>query len=73
MHPCSKAVLIPVTPEGLGISQIPARATFTASHDMTVCVVEEAARMFELTDASARIAIGSGTQTTAGSLLMEAT
>lgn len=49
------------TTEGLGISGTPARATLTARHDMTVCAVEEAARMFDLSGATARIVVPSGT------------
>jgi len=60
------------TTEGLGISGTPARATLTARHDMTVCAVEEAARMFELSGASARIVVPSGMQVAAGTLLLEA-
>lgn len=60
------------TTEGLGIAATPARATLTARHDMVVCAVEEAARMFELSGASARLAIASGTRVAAGTLLIEA-
>jgi len=61
------------TTEGLGIAGRPARATLTARHDMTVCAVEEAGRMFELSGGSASIAVGSGTRAAAGTLLLEAT
>lgn len=60
------------TTEGLGIADRPARATLTARHDMVVCGVEEGARMFELSGASARIAVPSGAKVPAGTLLMEA-
>lgn len=60
------------TTEGLGIAGVPAHATLTARHDMVVCGVEEAARMFELSGASARIVVGSGSQAAAGTLLLEA-
>lgn len=60
------------TTAGLGIADKPARATLTARHDMIVCGVEEAARMFELSGASARIAVGSGAFAPAGTLLLEA-
>lgn len=61
------------TTEGLGVADKPAHATLTARHDMVVCGVEEAARMFELSGAAARIVVGSGTWATAGTLLLEAT
>lgn len=61
-----------LTTEGLGIADRPARATLTARHDMTVCAVEEAARMFELSGASVQIAARSGMRVTAGTLLLEA-
>ena len=61
------------TTEGLGIAHTPARATLTARHDMIVCGVEEAARMFELSGASSHIAVGSGNAAPAGTLLLEAT
>ncbi|MGB3865038.1 MAG: ModD protein, partial [Xanthobacteraceae bacterium] len=60
------------TTEGLGIAGRPARATLVARHDMTVCASEEAARMFELSGASARVVVASGTQAAAGTLLLEA-
>ncbi|HMN72019.1 MAG TPA: ModD protein [Rhodoblastus sp.] len=60
------------TTEGLGIGRIAARATLTARHDMTVCAVEQAARMFELSGASARVVVASGARAAAGSLLLEA-
>jgi len=60
------------TTEGLGIAERPARASLTARHDMTVCAVEDAARMFELSGASARIAVRSGREAAAGTLLLEA-
>ena len=60
------------TTEGLGIGGIAARVTLTARHDMTVCAVEQAARMFELSGAVARVVVPSGRQVTAGTLLLEA-
>lgn len=60
------------TTEGLAIADTPARATLTARHDMTVCGVEEAVRMFELSGASARIAVTSGIPAAAGTVLLEA-
>lgn len=60
------------TTEGLEITDTPARATLTARHDMVVCGVEEAARMFELSGASARVVVGSGASATSGTLLLEA-
>lgn len=61
------------TTEGLGIAGRPARATLTARHDMTVCAIEEAGRMFELSGARARVLVGTGTQAPAGTPLLEAT
>ncbi|MGB3389775.1 MAG: ModD protein [Pseudaminobacter sp.] len=61
-----------LTTEGLGIADRPAKATLTARQDMVVCGVEEAARMFELSGASARILTSSRSQATAGTLLLEA-
>src|SRR5262245_55033493 len=60
------------TTEGLGIAGVAARATLTARHDMIVCGVEEAARMFELAGATARRATQSGASAAAGTLLLEA-
>lgn len=59
------------TTEGLGIGGIAARVTLTARHDMTVCAVEQAARMFELSGAVARVVVPSGRQVTAGTLLLD--
>lgn len=61
------------TTEGLGIAARPATATLTARHDMTVCAVEEAARMFELAGAAAKVRVRSGEWAAAGTLLLEAT
>lgn len=60
------------TTEGLGIANRPARATLMARHDMIVCASEDAARMFELSGASARVMVGSGLRAAAGALLLEA-
>jgi len=60
------------TTEGLGISNRQAQVTLTARHDMTVCAVEDAARMFELSGACARAVATSGRQVIAGTLLLEA-
>lgn len=59
------------TTEGLGIDGVPARATLTARSDMVVCGAEEAARMFELSGAHARILVASGETAAAGTLLIE--
>lgn len=60
------------TTEGLGIADRPARATLTARQDMIVCASEDAARMFELSGASARVVVGSGIRAAPGTLLLEA-
>lgn len=60
------------TTEGLGIAQRPARATLTARHDMVVCGAEEAARLFELAGATARVVAATGSSVPAGTLLVEA-
>lgn len=60
-----------LTTEGLGLHQLAARATLTARDPMVVCAIEEAARMFELVGASARILVPSGTQVEPGQLLIE--
>src|SRR5262245_49159123 len=62
-----------LTTEGLGIAKVPARATLTAGHDMVVCGIEEAVRMFELAGATARLAVQSGVPAPAGTLLLAAT
>lgn len=59
------------TTEGLGIAHAAARATLTARHDMVVCGSEEAARMFALSGASARVLVPSGQRAEAGALLVE--
>jgi molybdenum transport protein len=59
------------TTEGLGIADVPARATLAARHDMIVCASEEAARIFELSGASARIKVASGGHAAAGTVLLE--
>lgn len=61
-----------LTTEGLGLAGRPARATLTARHDMVVCAAEEAARMFELSGARARVLAPTGTKAPAGTLLVEA-
>lgn len=60
------------TTEGLGIADRLARATLTARQDMIVCASEDAARMFELSGASARVVVGSGIRAAPGTLLLEA-
>lgn len=60
-----------ITTEGLGLAQIPARAQLVARDPMVVCAVEEAARMFELCGASARMLVHSGARAQQGDLLIE--
>lgn len=50
-----------LTTDQLGIGDRPAALTFTARAAMTVCGTEEAARLFELTGARARVVAPSGT------------
>lgn len=59
-----------ITTEGLGIAERPARASLTGRHDMTVCGTEEAARMFELSGATASVLERSGERVAAGTLLL---
>lgn len=60
------------TTQGLAMEREPAKATFTARHDMTVCGVEEAARILTLAGATARTRIRTGDAATAGTLLIDA-
>ena len=62
-----------LTTEGLGIAHVRAHATLTARHDMIVCGVEEAGRMFELAGATARLLVKTGERVAAGAPLLEAT
>lgn len=59
-----------LTTDVLGIGARPGALSFTARAAMTVCGTEEAARMFELAGASARVAVPSGTP--CDGLLLEA-
>lgn len=61
-----------LTTETLGIGDIEARLTFTARGAMTVCGIEEAARIFKLAGADARVLARSGMTVSAGILLLEA-
>lgn len=58
------------TTEGLGIAEVAARATLTARQHMVVCAAEEAARMFELSGATARVLVASGQRAEAGTQLL---
>src|SRR5262249_62165660 len=60
-------------PRGLGLAGVPAGAPCAARHEMVVCGIEEAARMFELAGATARPAVQSGVLAPAGTPLLEAT
>jgi molybdenum transport protein len=60
-----------ITTEGLGIGDVAATLRMTARHDMVLCGVEEAARMFVLAGASARAAVSSGAEVPAGGLILE--
>ncbi|MFA5082793.1 MAG: ModD protein [Hydrogenophilaceae bacterium] len=61
-----------LTTDQLGIGGRPAALTFSARTAMTVCGTEEAARMFELAGARARIAAPSGAGAGADGLLLSA-
>ncbi len=60
-----------LTTEHLGIGGRPARLTFAARADMTVCGTEEAARLFELAGARATVIAPSGTRADGGLLEAE--
>jgi len=51
----------------------PVQITFAARQDMTVCCVEEAARLFELCGAESELLVSSGHSVTKGSVLLKAT
>lgn len=51
----------------------PVLITFAARQDMTVCCIEEAARLFELCGAKSELLVSSGHLTTNGSVLLKAT
>jgi molybdenum transport protein len=61
------------TTEGLGVAEVAARVGLSARHDMVVCGVEEAARMFELAGAVPLVGTRSGARVRAGAPLLEAT
>ncbi len=61
-----------LTTLNLAIGSAPARLEFCARQAMTVCAVEEAARLFVLAGANARIIAPSGSIAAAGDLLLEA-
>jgi molybdenum transport protein len=62
-----------LTTATLRIGSAPARLTFRARQAMTVCAVEEAARLFVLAGATARVLCASGDALAAGGSLLEAT
>lgn len=62
-----------LTTETLGIGLRPARLSFRARQAMTVCAVEEAARLFHLAGTGARVLTPSGSTVAAGTVLLEAT
>lgn len=61
-----------ITTRGLGIDRVPAHALLAARDDMTLAGVDEAARMFELCGAEARIIHTSGESIAAGTPILEA-
>lgn len=62
-----------ITTQGLGIGRVPARALLAARDDMTLAGVEEAARMFALCGAEARIINASGASIAAGTPILAVT
>lgn len=62
-----------ITTQGLDIGRVPARALLTARDDMTLAGVEEAARMFALCGAEARIVNASGASIAAGTPILAVT
>lgn len=61
-----------LTTDTLGIGLQPARLEFSARQPMTICGTEEAARLFELADARARVLVFSGTSADPKQPLLEA-
>ena len=61
------------TTELLLTADKPVQITFAARQDMTVCCVEEAARLFELCGATSELLVSSGHSVTKGSVLLKAT
>jgi len=62
-----------VTTAALGIGSSPGELTFVARQPMVACGTEEAARLFELAGASARVHVFSGSQVALGAELLRAT
>ena len=60
-----------LTTDALGFGARAARLSFRARYAMTVCAVEEAARLFELAGAAARVLCPSATVVEAGTPLLE--
>jgi molybdenum transport protein len=61
-----------LTTETLGIGDLPGRLRFSARQPMTICAVEEAARLFVLAGATARVLQPSGAALAAGEIMLEA-
>lgn len=59
-----------LTTEGLGLTGVPAQATLVARDAMVVCAIEEAARLFELSGATAERTVDSGANVAPGTLLL---
>ena len=62
-----------LTTELLLTADKPVQITFAARQDMTVCCVEEAARLFELCGVTSELLVSSGHSVTKGSVLLKAT
>lgn len=61
-----------LTTHGLGIGRTPGRAHFAARQPMTVCAIEEAARLFELCGCTVERRVDSGTAVAAKTPLLSA-
>ncbi|HRY16592.1 MAG TPA: ModD protein, partial [Candidatus Competibacteraceae bacterium] len=61
-----------LTTESLGLTGRPGQLEFRARGPMTVCGIEEAARLFELAGASARAIVSSSVVAEDGALLLTA-
>ncbi len=62
-----------LTTELLLATNKPVQIIFTARQDMTVCCIEEAARLFNLCGAESELLVSSGDRAIKGALLLKAT
>ncbi|UXN04007.1 ModD protein [Bartonella sp. HY406] len=61
-----------ITTNGLGISNVKAQITMSARHAMTLCGIEEAARMFSLKNIETTLFYKSGDELAAGDVILTA-